>query len=219
MKIKSSGSTLAVLVLTLFFGAGGRALQASQDRPRSASVTDAAIPGSQLLQPAELVQLLRSPGEKPQILQVGSHVLYAEAHIPGAAYLGAGGQDSGLQALRDGVKSFKHDRFLVIYCGCCPWDKCPNIRPAYRQLIGLGFTNVKVLYLAENFGAPRTLYTIVIFFSFSFQNRLLAIAIRRCCARPGDKRGLVGRRPRLPRRRRSASTAAPGERPEDCATP
>lgn len=120
----------------------------------SASSADAAIPAGKLLQPAELVQILRSSkGEKPLILQVGSHVLYAEAHIPGSEYVGAGGQDAGLQALRDRVKGLERSRALVIYCGCCPWDKCPNIRAAYQQLTSLGFTQVKVLYIADNFGA------------------------------------------------------------------
>jgi thiosulfate/3-mercaptopyruvate sulfurtransferase len=115
---------------------------------------DEAIPTAQLLQPEEFVQMLRSSvGEKPLVLQVGSHILYAEAHIPGSEYVGAGGQDAGLQALRDRVKGLERSGFLVIYCGCCPWNKCPNIRPAYRELHALGFTHVKVLYIADNFGA------------------------------------------------------------------
>ena len=117
------------------------------------SSADAAIPTAQLLQPAELMQILHaSNGEKPLILQVGSHVFYAEAHIPGSEYVGAGGQDSGLQALRERVRGLERSRFLVIYCGCCPWNKCPNIRPAYQQLSSLGFTRVKALYFADNFG-------------------------------------------------------------------
>lgn len=124
---------------------------AAQAAPTSSA--DAAIPAAELLQPKELVQLLRSSsGEEPLILQVGSHVLYAEAHIPGSEYAGAAGQEAGLQALRDRVKELKRNRLLVIYCGCCPWSKCPNIRPAYQQLHALGFTRVKVLYLADNFG-------------------------------------------------------------------
>lgn len=122
-------------------------------RDRSTSSVDAEIPVVQLLQPENLVQLLRSSGERPLVLQVGSHVLYAEAHIPGSEYVGAGSQDAGLQALRDRVKGLDRNRFVVIYCGCCPWNKCPNIRPAYWQLHALGFTHVKVLYLADNFGA------------------------------------------------------------------
>jgi thiosulfate/3-mercaptopyruvate sulfurtransferase len=118
------------------------------------SSPDAAIPAAQLLQPAELMQILRSSnGEQPLILQVGSRVFYAEAHIPGSEYVGAGGQDSGLQALQERVRGLERSRFLVIYCGCCPWDKCPNIRPAYQQLSSLGFTRVKVLHFADNFGA------------------------------------------------------------------
>lgn len=140
-------------VLSVLCALGGNTYAQQTSPAAQAASADASIPVAQLLQPAELMQILRaSGGEKPLILQVGSHVLYAEAHIPGSEYVGAGGQDSGLQALRDRVKTLKHDQFVVIYCGCCPWTKCPNIRPAYQQLVSLGFTRVKVLYLADNFG-------------------------------------------------------------------
>ena len=120
---------------------------------KSPSVINAPIPPAQLLQPAELTQMLHASGsDKPLVLQVGSHVLYAEAHIPGSEYVGAAGQNSGLKALRERVNHVKKDQLLVIYCGCCPWDRCPNIRPAFQQLRTLGFTRLKVLYLAENFG-------------------------------------------------------------------
>ncbi len=113
----------------------------------------ASIPDAQLMQPEELVQVLgASGGEKPLVFQVGPHVFYAEAHIPGSEYIGATAQESGLQALRDRVKSLPHDRFIVLYCGCCPWIKCPNVRPAYQQLASMGFGHVKVLYIADNFG-------------------------------------------------------------------
>jgi len=127
---------------------------ADQENPAAQPVrADAEIPAVRLLQPAELAHiLLASSGEKPVILQVGSHVLYAEAHIPGSEYVGATGQESGLQALRNRAKTLERDRPIVIYCGCCPWSKCPNIRPAYRELVSLGFTGVKALYLADDFG-------------------------------------------------------------------
>jgi len=96
--------------------------------------------------------MLRSSGEKPLVLQVGSHVLYAEAHVPGSEYVGAAGTSTGLQALRERVSSLKKNQVIVLYCGCCPWGKCPNIRPAYQELKALGFTQVKALYLANNFG-------------------------------------------------------------------
>lgn len=120
-----------------------------QDGPAAAS-----IPAAQLLPPEELAQILHSAGgEKPLIFQVGPHVMYAEAHPPGAEYVGAGALESGLEALRNRVKTLKHDQFIVLYCGCCPWTKCPNVRPAYEQLVSLGFTRVKAMYIATNFGA------------------------------------------------------------------
>jgi hypothetical protein len=51
------------------------------------------------------------------------------------------------------VKTVSHDQVIVLYCGCCPWTKCPNVQPAYEQLRSAGFGHVKVLYLATNFGA------------------------------------------------------------------
>lgn len=113
---------------------------------------DSVIPNAQLLQPADLAQLLRSPtGAKPLILQVGSHIFFEEAHIPGSEYVGAAGEPSGHRALRRRVGGLSRLRPIIIYCGCCPWKKCPNIRPAYRELISRGFSNVKVLYLPRSF--------------------------------------------------------------------
>jgi hypothetical protein len=123
------------------------------DAEAQAAAADQTIPSGHLLQPAELAQILQSTAaEKPLVLQVGSAVLYAQAHIPGADYAGPAGQDAGLQALKERVKSVGHDQFIVIYCGCCPWDKCPNIRRAYQQLVSLGFTHVKAVYIANDFG-------------------------------------------------------------------
>jgi len=112
------------------------------------------IPSSQLLNPEELVKLLQSSaGEKPLIIQVGSHVLYTQAHVPGSEYIGPASSESGLQQLRKRVEPLPRDKFIVIYCGCCPWSHCPNVKPAHDALRALGFTNVKVLYISDNFGA------------------------------------------------------------------
>ncbi len=117
------------------------------------------IPTSVLLQPEELNRLLQTPPaekplvEKPLVLQVGSRVLFAQAHIPRAEYAGPGMQDAGAQMLRNRVASLPRKTFIVIYCGCCPWNRCPNVGPAYKLLLDMGFTHVKVLYLADNFGA------------------------------------------------------------------
>ena len=111
------------------------------------------IPASRLINPDELVTILQSnTSEKPLMIQVGSHVLYSQAHIPGSEYIGPASSESGLQSLRKRVKSLPRNKFIVLYCGCCPWSHCPNIGAAYQALHALGFTQVKVLYIADNFG-------------------------------------------------------------------
>lgn len=131
----------------------GESSIAAQTPPTSGPGSAFSVPRSNLIQPEALAQLLRShSSQKPLIFQVGSHVLYTEAHIPGSEYEGPGSQSAGLQSLSDRVASVAHKQFIVLYCGCCPWNHCPNIGPAFQQMRALGFTNVKVLYLPSNFG-------------------------------------------------------------------
>jgi len=106
--------------------------------------------------PEELTRILadKSPkAQKPLMLQVGSRMLFVQAHIPGSEYIGQGNTPEGLQNLARRVTAVPKKKFIVLYCGCCPWSHCPNVNPAYDALQKLGFTNVKVLYLANNFGA------------------------------------------------------------------
>ena len=85
------------------------------------------------------------------LLQVGPNVLYRSHRIPGAIYAGPGSKPEGLALLKSAVAKVPHDREIVIYCGCCPWDRCPNMQPAMEALKQLGFSRVKALYIAENF--------------------------------------------------------------------
>ena len=110
------------------------------------------IPSSSLIEPEALVKLLQSSKGKPLMIQVGSHVLYQQAHIPASEYIGPASSESGLQQLRTRVQSLPHGKFIVLYCGCCPWTHCPNVKPAFDTLQMLGFTNVKILYMPNNFG-------------------------------------------------------------------
>jgi rhodanese-related sulfurtransferase len=112
------------------------------------------IPEAQLLKPEALVQLLQTTSkDKPLLLQVGSHMLFAQAHIPGSEYAGPGSQPAGIEQLQNRVNSLPRKKLIVLYCGCCPWNRCPNLGPAFAKLRDMGFANVKVLYLANNFGA------------------------------------------------------------------
>lgn len=113
-----------------------------------------AIPSTRLISPEDMVKLIQKSGmAKPLMIQVGSHVLYAQAHIPGSEYIGPASTEAGLQQLRQRVNSLPRANLIVLYCGCCPWGHCPNVKPADDALQAMGFKNVKVLYISNNFGA------------------------------------------------------------------
>ncbi len=110
------------------------------------------IPKAALVQPEELAASLKA-GQKPVILQVGFRKMYDEAHIPGALYAGPTGKEDGIAQLKSVAQSLDKTKPVVIYCGCCPWEHCPNVAAAWRTLSELGFTKLKVLFIPNNFGA------------------------------------------------------------------
>ncbi len=91
-----------------------------------------------------------SPANTPPIVHVGFGVLYHGAHIKGSVFAGPGTKPEGLEALKKFAATLPKDQEIVIYCGCCPWAMCPNIRPAFRLLQSLGHTHVKVLQIPTN---------------------------------------------------------------------
>jgi len=135
---------IAILTLTLAFAGVASA--------QTALPTTDPIPQSHLITPEQLSQTLQTAKQKPLILNVGPRSMYTQAHVPGAEYMGAGSSDAGQQKLRERVKSLPKNSAIVIYCGCCPWGHCPNMHPAYQLLNSLGFTNVKAVYIASDFG-------------------------------------------------------------------
>jgi rhodanese-related sulfurtransferase len=132
-------------MLAIFSGAAGPAL--ADHKPA------ASIPAAALMQPAEFAATLNAlDAPQPLILQVGFRKAYLQAHIPGSEYVGAASEEDGVKVLRGRVAKLRKDSAIVIYCGCCPWSKCPNIAAAYEALHDLGFKNVKVIYIADDFG-------------------------------------------------------------------
>ena len=139
-------SLIAAALLLIFLAAGasgGRSAAASSLPPGSA----------ELIQPQELLQALHSGSAKPVVFYVGPRFLYAQAHIPGAEFIGPASDPHSFDNLRKRVAALPKNSPVVLYCGCCPWDHCPNIRPAYDELRKVGVKGVKVLYLAKSFGA------------------------------------------------------------------
>ena len=98
-------------LLVIFFGAVAIAL-ASLALAYQANL----IPASRLINPDDLVQILQSAkSEKPLVIQVGSHVLYTQAHIPGSEYIGPASSESGLQSLRKRVEPVCHRQRLLFH--------------------------------------------------------------------------------------------------------
>jgi thiosulfate/3-mercaptopyruvate sulfurtransferase len=110
---------------------------------------------AQILQPADVVHELGAAKDKeaPTIVYVGFRTLFEGGHIPGATFHGTASKDSGLAELRTWAAKLPRSTNLIIYCGCCPFDHCPNIRPAYTALHEMGFSHLRVLVLPTSFAA------------------------------------------------------------------
>jgi thiosulfate/3-mercaptopyruvate sulfurtransferase len=112
-------------------------------------------PNSQVVQAADFVRELAGAKDanSPTIVYVGFRTLFEGGHIPDASFHGTASKEEGLAELKKWLATLPRSANLVIYCGCCPFDRCPNIRPAYRTLHEMGFTHVRVLVLPTSFAA------------------------------------------------------------------
>ncbi|HEX5411882.1 MAG TPA: rhodanese-like domain-containing protein [Terriglobia bacterium] len=119
-----------------------------------ASAFSATNPWSQKqeVQPAALAKQLQNSSERPLLFQVGFETLYAQGHIPGSKYCGPGRSAEGLARLKSCLEDVSRMQAIILYCGCCPWEQCPNIRPAFEVVKEMGFTNVRVVHIPNNFG-------------------------------------------------------------------
>jgi len=121
--------------------------------PALAAKPAESIPAAKLVQPADwAAQVKDGSAARTLTLHVGFRTMFDQAHIPGSEYAGPGNSGAGLQVLRDRVAGLAKGAPILIYCGCCPWSRCPNIAAAYDVLVELGFTNVKAMIINDNFG-------------------------------------------------------------------
>lgn len=73
--------------------------------------------------------------------------------IPGAIKTGMVSEPEGLAAFKAELAKLPKDRTIVVYCGCCPYNHCPNVRPAAQTLADMQFTNYKILDLPSRLDA------------------------------------------------------------------
>ncbi len=123
----------------------------------SCTKTAPSIPDADLIQIDELARVLAdSTTAHPVLIHAGFEPLYRSGHIPGSRYVGAGNQPAGLENRRKRQKTQPPEAPVVIYCGCCPWQDCPNMRPAYHAAKSAGHANVRVLQIAKNLESDWT---------------------------------------------------------------
>ena len=88
---------------------------------------------------------------KPVVVCTGFQFLYEGAHVPGAVFHGPAKDPEGLADLKKWAQGLSRSTNVVIYCGCCPFEKCPNVRPAFEALKTMGFKHLRVLVLPTSF--------------------------------------------------------------------
>ncbi|HEX6915282.1 MAG TPA: rhodanese-like domain-containing protein [Chitinophagaceae bacterium] len=99
----------------------------------------------QLMQPADLAAALNARKDIPVIICVGPGAI-----IPNSVNIGPVNKPDGLEKLKAALDSIPKDRKVVVYCGCCPFDHCPNVRPAIDALKALSFKHYYLLNLPHN---------------------------------------------------------------------
>lgn len=100
---------------------------------------------SQLMEPAELAKTITSKKNIPVIICVGPGAV-----IPNSVDIGMVKDSANLAKFRAEVDKLSKSANIVIYCGCCPFERCPNVRPAIAFLKQEHFTNYHLLNLPHN---------------------------------------------------------------------
>lgn len=100
----------------------------------------------QLMAPADLASIINNPKAKqPIIFSIGPSAI-----IKNSIDIGMASKPENLQKFKDELSKLPRNADIVIYCGCCPFVHCPNVRPAFSLLNEMKFTNQKLLNLSKN---------------------------------------------------------------------
>ena len=100
---------------------------------------------SQLMEPSVLANEITTDKDVPVIISVGPGAV-----IPRSINAGMVSTPKGMAAFSAKLDSLPKDTKVVVYCGCCPFEHCPNARPAMAALKEKGFTNYYLLNLSTN---------------------------------------------------------------------
>jgi len=125
--------TFLALIFTLIFS-----IKATAQNPENWT-------SKQLIEPVELAKIIGTEKDVPVILSVGPG-----APIPQSIEIGSVKDKGNMAKLREQLSTLSKDTSIVIYCGCCPFEHCPNVRPAIDALKEMNFVNYRLLNLPNN---------------------------------------------------------------------
>ncbi len=100
---------------------------------------------SQLIEPSVLAASITSNKELPVIFSIGPGAI-----IPHSIDIGMVKDAQNMEKFKARVSELPKSANIVLYCGCCPFDHCPNVRPAIAFLKSQDFTNYHLLNLPHN---------------------------------------------------------------------
>ncbi|MCK9404245.1 MAG: rhodanese-like domain-containing protein [Chitinophagaceae bacterium] len=101
---------------------------------------------NQLMPPVELAKVINAKNaHQPIVFSIGPGAI-----IKGSIDIGPAQEKENYTKLKEALSKLPEDANIVIYCGCCPFGHCPNIRPAFQLLKEMKFTNHKLLSLQNN---------------------------------------------------------------------
>jgi hypothetical protein len=98
-----------------------------------------------LIEPSELAATIKSNKEAPIIFSIGPGAI-----VPNSKDIGMIKEEENMKKFREQLSGLPKDTQIVVYCGCCPYEHCPNVRPAIELLKDMKFTNYKLLDLPHN---------------------------------------------------------------------
>jgi len=124
---------IGLFILILFF-----ATKSNAQKPQNWN-------SKQLIEPSELARSITTNKDVPVIISVGPGAV-----IPNSFDAGMTSTKDGIDKLKTKLNSLSKNQKIIIYCGCCPFEHCPNVRPAIDVLKQMNFTNYYLLNLSHN---------------------------------------------------------------------
>lgn len=102
----------------------------------------------QFVNPALLANSMIEKKALPYIFSIGPMALTLYS-----IDIGADTDVANLISLKEAINKLPKDAEVVIYCGCCPFNRCPNLRPAIELFKEMNFKNFHLLNLAMSIKA------------------------------------------------------------------